>query len=431
VVDPLTQSAEECLEVLSSCLSSTYTGMLELGAGDATREAVAEAWRLYITLDKKAADTYTKFKFLVHLAAILAWLAILLSVVKTNLHMNHIHTHFLGAIVVMLPIISGSLTGVVTTFSHRDKWARVKWGCAEITKLIYFYRCEVGPYCPQSAEGENDDDESQMSSAARKREARKHFTDKVSSINSQVMNALQDDHWGVQLGVLDQLALHQLPAAVHSALYGQHQTSTKPRDTPQQPEGAGSSDVESLRHLMDQNTLDETDDCVSSMSAEMYFESRIMPLIKKLATDSPMLSLMHSMLTVAVLVCSFMASLLGAFHGSKWIPVALGLAAMLSSLMVMHRFNTRCSATNAALAGLRGQEVHFRSSSTMDRRTPAFKQALVQRTEQLALGVTMAWVGAAVALTADGSDSAVEKSGGAAASQQDSASKQKAKPKSN
>merc|ERR1719510_2834623 len=101
---------------------------------------------------------------------------------------------------------------------------------------------------------------------------------------------------------------------------------------------------------------------------------------------------------------------------------------MLSAFVHIHRANTRLSATNAALAGLRSLEVQFRSSSTMDRRTPAFKQALVLRTEQLALSVTMAWVGSAVALTADGDDT-VEQSGAAAASQKDSTTKQN--PKAN
>jgi len=119
--------------------------------------------------------------------------------------------------------------------------------------------------------------------------------------------------------------------------------------------------------------------------------------------------------------CSFFASILGAFHGSKWIPVALGFAAMLSAFVHIHRANTRLSATNAALAGLRSLEVQYRSSSTMDRRTPAFKQALILRTEQLAMGVTMAWVGAAVALTEGGDDGA--ENSGKAAEKQDSTTK--------
>jgi len=77
---------------------------------------------------------------------------------------------------------------------------------------------------------------------------------------------------------------------------------------------------------------------------------------------------------------------------------------MLTAIMQLHAAAPRLAATNAALAGLRSLEVRYRSCSTMERRTPAFKQELIQRTEQLALGVTMAWVGTAVALNAEGEE---------------------------
>merc|ERR1712129_656862 len=147
----------------------------------------------------------------------------------------------------------------------------------------------------------------------------------------------------------------------------------------------------------------------------MYFNSRVAPLMAKLGQDSPTLTQMHNVLTVSLLICSFTASILAAFHLSKWIPVALGFAAMLTVIMHLHAASARLAATNAALAGLRSLEVQYRACSAMDRRTPAFKHALILRTEQLAMGVTMAWVGTAVALTAETED--VESSGSKSAGQ--------------
>jgi len=448
VVDPITQSAEECLEVLSSCLSSTYTGVLELGAGDAQREAVAEAWRLYLILEEKATITYAKFELLSHLAAFLAWLAILLAVVKEELDERLINTQLIGVAVIALPIISGLITGVITTFSHRDKWAKTKWATAEIIKLIYFFRGEVGTYGAQVLEENSETaDDSKMSLAARKRESRKHFVKKVTTINSHVMTALQEDSWALQTGVVDAIPMQMMPTEVFASLYGHRTTRADSENCFEQCCAAirdctgpnrcccprrnritarvnpqNTSDLEAP--LLDTSMMeagDDNDDCVSPMSAEMYFHARVVPLMKKLAEQSPELSFCHNTLTISVMFCSFFASILGAFHGSKWIPVALGFAAMLSAFVHIHRANTRLSATNAALAGLRSLEVQYRSSSTMDRRTPAFKQALILRTEQLAMGVTMAWVGAAVALTEGGDDGA--ENSGKAAEKQDSTTK--------
>ena len=54
VMDPLRQTAEQCLESFSTCLSSTYTGVMELGASQAQLDVVLEAWRVHRTLERKA-----------------------------------------------------------------------------------------------------------------------------------------------------------------------------------------------------------------------------------------------------------------------------------------------------------------------------------------------------------------------------------------
>jgi len=347
---------------------------------------------------------------------------------------------FLRRTLAALPVASGLITGVITTFQHKEKWAQAKWSSAEIVKQIFLFRTEVGPYNSQSIEERRRAGAITMSAGQRKKEARDHLRHQINRLHAKVMPALKD-----QQRVAPVPPVHELPAKVLRSLYGRSQVESGACCCPgRNKRTSQNKHVESepvdgrvpLLHAATSKSLqglgistteddytDKDDDYLSQMSAEMYFDSRVLPLMAKLGRESPRLSCRYNWLTVALLLCSFTASILGAFHHSKWIPVALGVAAMLTAIMYLHAANTRLAATNAALAGLRSLEMQFRSSSSMLRRTPAFKQALILRTEQLELGATMAWVGTSIKLRADGEE--VEDAGKVAA--QDSEKKDQAK----
>ena len=163
--------------------------------------------------------------------------------------------------------------------------------------------------------------------------------------------------------------------------------------------------------------LQGMDDCLSVMSAESYFESRVTKLISKYARDSPTLSWEHSCSNVSLLVCGFAASVLGAFHNSSWIPVVLGLAAFLTTIKNYRACDTQLLATNKALSGLHSLEVQYKGMSNMDRRTPSFKRTLFLKTEQLAFEVTKSWVGSvSVSFEGQEEEHAEEKAKGAKSS---------------
>jgi len=64
-----------------------------------------------------------------------------------------------------------------------------------------------------------------MSAGARKREARKNFVHRITSLNAQVMNTMREDSWGMHKVKAAELPLHMLAPKVFQMLY--EQTPTK------------------------------------------------------------------------------------------------------------------------------------------------------------------------------------------------------------
>ena len=450
VIDPLANTAEECLEIFSSCMSSTYTGVLELGASGAQLEVVLEAWKIYQAIQQKASDLQFKLAALTYVAALAAWTATLLAVLVSELENCGPHpgegqslcllaregtVRGIKAAMVVAPILAGLFQTMLSQFQYRDKWAATTTAAAEIVKHIYLFRGAVACYSAgeaamQEGEGEKDTDEEQLSSAAKARLVRMKFIKTVTSIYSATSANLRDDFLQSQARGSQKLEPQNLPVYVLQKLYNADCPASK------QQKQADSSDCslcqcltrqtakpQPARHLtvqvgdpdceedLEVQFLDNAtensamvpvdpddpwegmDDCLAPLTAETYFASRVAKLLEKLDSDLPSLSWEQSCGSFGLLLCSFAASVLGAFHRSIWIPVILGFAALLNVIMNFRASGVRLTATNKALAALRSLEMQYRGMSSMDRRTPDFKRLLIEKTEQHALEVIRTWAG--------------------------------------
>jgi len=149
------------------------------------------------------------------------------------------------------------------------------------------------------------------------------------------------------------------------------------------------------------------DDCISQLTAEMYYKCRVQKLLPMFQRDTPSLVFQQDASDITLFLCGFAASLLGAFHASSWIPVVLGFSAMLTMIMTYCGTREQVHATNRALAGITTIDVQWQALSNVDRRTPRFKAAIIGKTEALAFSVVQALAGS-VAFAAGSDDERTE-----------------------
>ena len=360
--------------------------------------------------------------------------------------------HVIQISIVLVPMMGGLFQTMLSQFQYKEKWVAAKLAAAEIVKHIFLFRGAVDAYSTaassQDASPEPEGDDEALSSAAKTRLSRMKFAAKVTSTYSSVLTSLSGEFLQTAPDG-DSLVKEGLPEHAWKLLYNRQPTNVSraksrrssccscwwcccclPRISQRQNRGFAAlqaeeeNDTEAASytrlsvHLMDQipvgdvhraaggeygdddeeekEDVTKMDDCLSPMSAEAYFEKRVLMLIHQFETQAPELSAEQSFTNYALILCTFASSVLGALRYSAFIPVVLGFAALLNSIMAHRASSTRLNAINTALAGLRGLEVQYTAMSNMDRRTPSFKRTLCSKAEQLAFDVVKTWAGSAM-----------------------------------
>merc|ERR1712232_792380 len=95
------------------------------------------------------------------------------------------------------------------------------------------------------------------------------------------------------------------------------------------------------------------------------------------------------------------ASVLGALKYSQVIPVVFAFASANQILIAYFNPKVHLNQVNAAIACLHELQLQWDGSSNMERRTPAFKEKMIQRTEDMAVSVLQAWLGSKAAWHGD------------------------------
>eukprot|EP00747_Dinoflagellata_sp_TGD_P077720 gnl/TRDRNA2_/TRDRNA2_159719_c0_seq1.p1 gnl/TRDRNA2_/TRDRNA2_159719_c0~~gnl/TRDRNA2_/TRDRNA2_159719_c0_seq1.p1 ORF type:complete len:559 (+),score=82.19 gnl/TRDRNA2_/TRDRNA2_159719_c0_seq1:133-1677(+) len=357
---------------------------------------------------------------------------------------------YLQVAIVVVPVLSGVIVTIASRFQFKEKWAQVKTASAELVRQIYLFRAAVGPYSPTNILGQDTEEENEeapgeeLSPAAKAKLCRMRFVKRVNDVFQKTMNvSLSDDF--LQQGPLTKsgrLSPETLREYVLQALYEESASNTgllrswckvlyrccccctsrrqeKPKrersiaaaqglldeETADGSREVGNhddrnSEVETLVSMTDvadtwdpDDPLDGMDDCISSLTAETYYQSRMLRLMTRFQRDSPGLAAQQDGADIAVFICGFMASLLGAFHTSSWIPVILGFSGMLTTIMTYKGSRSQLHASNFALAELTALNVQWHALSNVDRRTPRFKAMIVEKTEWAAFSVVQAWAG--------------------------------------
>eukprot|EP00747_Dinoflagellata_sp_TGD_P144092 gnl/TRDRNA2_/TRDRNA2_176458_c0_seq2.p1 gnl/TRDRNA2_/TRDRNA2_176458_c0~~gnl/TRDRNA2_/TRDRNA2_176458_c0_seq2.p1 ORF type:complete len:281 (-),score=57.10 gnl/TRDRNA2_/TRDRNA2_176458_c0_seq2:24-866(-) len=260
---------------------------------------------------------------------------------------------------------------------------------------------------------------------------RKKFVTQVTEIFSSVMSTGLKDDTVTEMNY--PLMVYDLPEYAMSTLYGEsrpsssifamlfgccagRRTAVTPADESQAPltgdlESNATIENEDGEEVLDRDDLwvGDKDDFVSAITAEVYYDTRVAPLASLFSKNAPRLSSQQQFGNMIIFLCGFIASMLGAFDHSSFIPIVVGFSSMLTVLMGYHHIRQELGASNVALTTLRRKQVEWAASSNVDRRTPKFKTDLIMTVEDQALAVCQAIVGSVAAGASKSSSEGDEK----------------------
>jgi len=396
IVDPLKHTPEQALEILSSCFSSTYVGLQELGASTAQKDVIAKAWEIHQGLEFQAGRLRRWDLALAYLGALLAWLAISaasslavgdscgddsVSGIRFCSILGRKSTQkVLEYLTIVVPAGSALVVTIAARMQYRVKWGAVKLAAAQIVRHIYLFRGGVDLY---DVAKQGDDDEGMSQSAASKM-ARMKFVKKVMSMHSKVLSFDSMD-----MERTSTLSSEEISAHIAQYLYGQEDPSSR------KSKKAASIRPEA-EQLLEEGSKDshtDYDDGISATTAETYHKHRLRQLLYLYQDTMPSLTRKSDLLRLVIFFFGFLASMLGATKNASWIPLVVGFTSMLEVLMVCHNMVARSGAMMAAISSLVSIDMQWNGLSNMDRRTPKFKGFLMCQAEQQALAVVEAWVG--------------------------------------
>lgn len=410
VVDPLVDTPETCIERLSVCLSNTFVA-LEFGASTTHLDAVLEAWRNHRELTHTAQQMRRYATILTYLGALSSWLAIVTSLILSEIEdcnfrpetivceiertfqgnstVPRSNVAFVQSIIVFFPLFGGLVGAMTSVFAFQEKWADLHLRAAQLIREIYLFRAGLGLYDSSvTNEGEN--------AAQASKRVRQHFVSRVSNLyRSALHGKLQDDSFDCP----GHMQKEEMADYILTELYG-YRSDPNFRKPQQDTDYVRMEDME----VKSPDELKALDDFVSPISAEVYYQTRLLPLHMKYKKSAPALARQHKRNNLILVILSFSASMLGAFKYSAWIPTVVGLSSMLVFLNQFHGARAQLLVTNAARGTLRDMEIQWVSSSRMERRTLSTKRNLVMTVESQELAVAQAIAGS---VTKSGMDSEV------------------------
>lgn len=209
-VDILTETEEQMMQLITSCVLSDGSSVPELGLGNAETNVVYNAWRLHMTLAQNARVMWFKSVF----AQLLVWAlalvtttiaitigsfgvgynpegAVLMRMIQLDEGTTFLITYYLGQAALLLPIASALATTLAAKMLWRDKWSVCYMAATQLVAEIYKFRMMSLEYeyrPPAVAEGE--DPPPPPTDKEKKRLARVLFVHRVSSFYSCAVREL-------------------------------------------------------------------------------------------------------------------------------------------------------------------------------------------------------------------------------------------------
>jgi len=441
VVDPLVDSPERVLNVLTRCFASTATGAVELGVGSAQSNVVLAAWRIQADLDHNARRQQRASDLLMGVALTFTFLSTAATVFTAQGEAvgwikslpEDVQLLAKGACYAF-PALSGLITTVVSRLRLASKWATLELAAGQVVSEIYSYRTSTGRYnLLARAASAKKLDKAETSKAEEEhgnlsREARMLFIRRVQQIATSVCTSdMKTDALhnldGAELFQKDsqELRQHVEKRVLRSKLPSLEDSKKAVKENDTSKDSAESTVA--LLVVADRGT--DFDDFVSPISTEAFIEWRVRPTLARLRATTPRLACELVFLEVLVFAFATFGTLLAAFELTAWVPVSVALGSALSALLYYRGLQAKLEAKNRSMSEVQNILTHWSGLSIVDRRMPGIKQHVVQSLEKAVLSEVAANVSGAAAFNSS-SDAGEEDDGEGCEEEGDKKSKKKA-----
>jgi hypothetical protein len=396
-VDPLTDSAESTITQLMSVFTSQHNCSKEFNSTDVHRSLVLRGWDLHLRLVRRATHLRRFATAMVFLIASLMLLSTTLAMIRIWLKFHNVlydeeaalsqlaspepeapipYERLLNIALVVLPITVLLLLTIQGSFQIAQSWANVHMGASRVVAEIYYFLGSIPPY--------------DQLPAVNQRRFLKRLRDMVKRLSVSGLSGVREEDLVTGSAGPDQATsadLETLQQQVQQSLYGVEPLwypCRKVKDAMQACLGGSSWGSFLL-------ATSEHKDLTAPVTAEMYFDIRMMPLKKHYSDMVRASSRLRMLLHCALMLVICISVGLGATDGfSIWIPVSLGLATFVTTLTHWLTPPEVMAAINGALTTLQKLDLRWQGSDIRENRSEATKQRLITATERMVLAVERA-----------------------------------------
>lgn len=420
VIDSWRDNPEVVLKRLSHCMAASSEGAIELGAGDAEDNVISKVWRQQAVLEYNCVVFNSLANRMTLGGLLLSFLSTSIAVTSTYVKANNDvawaerleknpRWNYVNVSLMVLPALAGLLVTLLSRLRYVSKWAAVYSAAQQTESEIYKYRVKALEYDLRatpvpSAKGKktkvgNKSDKDEGMKLRGKGAIRSLFVTRTSAIFQAVMTS-----------EISQDALAEPYSLEDSLRKKQEKTLKICADRRKAPRGIQGlqrtsrdyANLNSVDHspelavpvLQEEEELD-ADDLITALSSEEYFEHRVLPTLERYQKLAPQLSRRLTTYEVLIVIASLVSTLLGAFQWTEWIPIAVSLGAVFSSLLTYESLQSRVAAVNAAIQDLTSVQARWSSYGVVEKRTPSVKTSIVEMTEAAIMRETAAYTAGA------------------------------------
>jgi len=137
------------------------------------------------------------------------------------------------------------------------------------------------------------------------------------------------------------------------------------------------------REILERFSYEVEDDGLKVLSTGDYVDLRVMPYEDIFAKRAQALCTRQQWFQFVIFILTSASTFLGATAYMQWIPVALALGSVFSSISAYQELESRMERTNNAIVSLRKLLIWWHGLSVIEKRIPANKTALVFTMESI------------------------------------------------
>jgi len=388
VLDPLHDSPEDSTHVLASALGSSHVGSTMEVNRDArlTSSLVLRVWDVHRRLFKAKARLGRSTAYMQVAIAVCTLLAVSFSVVAVHLRLerSRLEEAILasgslpsdagplsgGALyavrlpMLLLPIGVGMVTVLQAHLRLAHKWARTQQAMAVVASEVFTFLGGVGRY---SADAET---------------------------NRDILSGLLEDvtyemsTLGITTGTVggaDAVSLESeaLQQHIEESIYGLQPRGWICRKFQQAISFVGLSGGDPRR----EHCSKHFGDFFSMLTAEMYIDVRVTPLLDYLRERTKEIQRIHTGISIAICVILFVTAGLAMCDITSAVPVCITLIVCLAAAQKHAAPLDLCQANQAAIEELTRLELRWHSLSIREQREWQTRSTLISRTEKVMLAV--------------------------------------------